>query len=44
MKTEIQLQVNGFAHNLHIEPHWTLLDVLRNEIGVCVSYTPHTNN
>jgi carbon-monoxide dehydrogenase small subunit len=34
LKTEIQLQVNGFVYDLLIEPHWTLLDVLRNALGL----------
>ena len=34
MKTEIQLQVNGFVYDLLIEPHWSLLDVLRNALGL----------
>lgn len=34
MKTEIQLQVNGLVYDLLIEPYWTLLDVLRDAIGL----------
>ena len=34
MKTQIGLQVNGFEYDLHIKPHWTLVDVLRDEIGL----------
>lgn len=34
MKTQIRLQVNGFAYDLLIEPHWTLLDVLRDALGL----------
>lgn len=34
MKTQIRLQVNGFEYDLLIKPHWTLVDVLRNEIGL----------
>ncbi|MEJ2102800.1 MAG: (2Fe-2S)-binding protein [Desulfobacterales bacterium] len=34
MKKQIQLQVNGFAYDLLIEPHWTLLSVLREVIGL----------
>jgi len=34
LKTEIQLQVNGLVYDLLIEPYWTLLDVLRDAIGL----------
>lgn len=34
LKTQIQLQVNGFAYDLLIRPHWTLADVLRDELGL----------
>ena len=34
MKKQIRLQVNGFAYDLLIEPHWTLLSVLRDVIGL----------
>ncbi len=34
MKTQIRLQVNGFEYDLLIKPHWTLLKVLRDEIGL----------
>jgi len=34
LKTQIRLQVNGFAYDLLIEPHWTLLDVLRDALGL----------
>jgi carbon-monoxide dehydrogenase small subunit len=34
LKKQVRLQVNGFEYDLLIEPHWTLLDVLRNEIGL----------
>lgn len=34
MKKQVRLQVNGFEHDLLIEPHWTLLDVLRDAIGL----------
>jgi aerobic-type carbon monoxide dehydrogenase small subunit (CoxS/CutS family) len=34
LKKQIQLQVNGFAYDLLIEPHWTLLSVLREVIGL----------
>ncbi|MDP2644669.1 MAG: (2Fe-2S)-binding protein [Desulfobacterales bacterium] len=34
MKLPIRLQVNGQAYDIFAAPHWTLLDVLRNEIGL----------
>lgn len=34
MKTQVRLQVNGFEYDLLIKPHWTLVDVLRDEIGL----------
>jgi len=34
LKTQIRLQVNGFEYDLLIKPHWTLVDVLRDEIGL----------
>jgi carbon-monoxide dehydrogenase small subunit len=34
LKTEIQLRVNGLVYDLLIEPYWTLLDVLRDAIGL----------
>jgi aerobic carbon-monoxide dehydrogenase small subunit len=34
LKKQIRLQVNGFAYDLSIEPHWTLLHVLRDVIGL----------
>ena len=34
MKTQIRLQVNGFEYDLLIKPHWTLADVLRDELGL----------
>ena len=34
MKTQIRLQVNGFEYELLIRPHWTLADVLRDELGL----------
>lgn len=34
MKTQIRLQVNGFEYDLLIKPYWTLVDVLRDEIGL----------
>ena len=34
MKKQIKLEVNGFEYYVLIKPHWTLLDVLRDEIGL----------
>ena len=34
LKTQVRLQVNGFAYDLLIRPHWTLADVLRDELGL----------
>jgi carbon-monoxide dehydrogenase small subunit len=34
LKTQVGLKVNGFEYDLLIEPHWTLLDVLRDAIGL----------
>jgi carbon-monoxide dehydrogenase small subunit len=34
VKTKIRFLVNGFEYDLHIRPHWTLIDVLRDEIGL----------
>jgi len=34
MKRVIQLNVNGETHELLVAPHWTLLDVLRNQLGL----------
>jgi carbon-monoxide dehydrogenase small subunit len=34
MKKQIRLKVNGSEVDLPIKPHWTLVDVLRNEIGL----------
>lgn len=34
MKKQIQLRVNGLEYDLLVEPHWTLLDVLRDKIGL----------
>lgn len=34
MKTQILLQVNGFEYGILIRPHWTLVDVLRDELGL----------
>jgi carbon-monoxide dehydrogenase small subunit len=34
VKTQIRLQVNGFKYDLLVKPHWTLADVLRDELGL----------
>ncbi len=34
MKKQIKLKVNGVEYEVWIKPHWTLLDVLREEIGL----------
>lgn len=34
MKKQIWLKVNGSEYDLLIKPHWTLIDVLRDEIGL----------
>jgi aerobic-type carbon monoxide dehydrogenase small subunit (CoxS/CutS family) len=34
LTTKIRLLVNGFEYDLRIKPHWTLIDVLRDEIGL----------
>jgi carbon-monoxide dehydrogenase small subunit len=34
LKTQIRLAVNGFEYDLLVKPHWTLLKVLRDEIGL----------
>jgi carbon-monoxide dehydrogenase small subunit len=34
LKKPIQLQVNGFEYEIPVKPHWTLLRVLREEIGL----------
>jgi carbon-monoxide dehydrogenase small subunit len=34
MKKQIKLKVNGFEYDVWIKTHWTLLDVLRDEIGL----------
>lgn len=34
MKKQIKLKVNGFEYDVLVEPHWTLLDVLRKELGL----------
>ncbi len=34
MKTLITLRVNGTEHEIAVEPYWTLLDVLREKLGL----------
>jgi carbon-monoxide dehydrogenase small subunit len=34
MKRVIQLSINHRPHTVEVEPHWTLLDLLRNELGL----------
>jgi aerobic-type carbon monoxide dehydrogenase small subunit (CoxS/CutS family) len=34
MKKQIKLEINGLEYSVLIKPHWTLLDVLRDEIGL----------
>lgn len=34
MKRNIELDVNGEIYSVSVEPHWTLLDVLRREVGL----------
>jgi carbon-monoxide dehydrogenase small subunit len=34
MKKAIQLSINGRSYSVEVEPHWTLLDLLRNELGL----------
>jgi carbon-monoxide dehydrogenase small subunit len=34
MKKQIKLKVNDVEYDVLIKPHWTLLDVLRDEIGL----------
>jgi carbon-monoxide dehydrogenase small subunit len=34
MKKTIQLSINRRTHKMQVEPHWTLLDLLRNELGI----------
>jgi carbon-monoxide dehydrogenase small subunit len=34
VKKQIKLTVNGLEYSVLIKPHWTLLDVLRDEIGL----------
>ena len=33
-KTIVSLKVNGRSHELAVEPHWTLIRVLREELGL----------
>jgi carbon-monoxide dehydrogenase small subunit len=33
-KTPLQLRVNGETHDVLVEPHWTLLHVLRSQLGL----------
>jgi carbon-monoxide dehydrogenase small subunit len=34
MKKTIQLSINSRTYKMAVEPHWTLLDMLRNELGI----------
>jgi carbon-monoxide dehydrogenase small subunit len=34
MKKTIQLSINRRVYAVEVEPHWTLLDMLRNELGI----------
>ena len=34
MKKQIKLKGNGVEYEMWIKPYWTLLDVLREEIGL----------
>ena len=34
MKKKIQLSINRRIYKVEAEPHWTLLDMLRNELGL----------
>jgi carbon-monoxide dehydrogenase small subunit len=34
LKKRIRLRVNDFEYDLLVEPHWTLIDVLRDELGL----------
>jgi carbon-monoxide dehydrogenase small subunit len=34
MKHAVSLAINGEVHDLAVEPHWTLLEVLRNVVGL----------
>ncbi len=33
-RTTIELKINGHRYELSVEPHWTLLHVLRRELGL----------
>jgi carbon-monoxide dehydrogenase small subunit len=33
-RATIELRINGQRHELSVEPHWTLLHVLRREVGL----------
>jgi aerobic-type carbon monoxide dehydrogenase small subunit (CoxS/CutS family) len=33
-KRDVTLEINGSRHELAVEPHWTLLRVLRDELGM----------
>jgi carbon-monoxide dehydrogenase small subunit len=34
MRQPLTLTINGIRYDLEVEPHWTLLDVLRRELGL----------
>src|SRR3990172_3901299 len=34
MRQPLILTINGIRHDLEVEPHWTLLEVLRRELGL----------
>jgi carbon-monoxide dehydrogenase small subunit len=34
MKSTLDLTINGESHRVLVEPHWTLLQVLRGELGL----------
>lgn len=34
MKTLVNLRINGMEHEVAVEPYWTLLDVLREKLGL----------
>jgi len=34
LKKQIRIRINGFEYEVSIKPHWTLLDVLRQELGL----------
>jgi carbon-monoxide dehydrogenase small subunit len=33
-KRDVTVEINGSRHELAVEPHWTLLRVLRDELGM----------